>query len=456
MSSSVEQAASPSSKTFRRAFIKRRNISDGLFESEWFEITEDVKKWGNISISTTPERPGTFRFSTVKLKVANDDGSYNPNNSPSSLWFGFMDQQRTLVKIEFGFIEQTKSKGVWTNISHPQNSFWDIDQWDKDLSWDSRDAAFIGILSGDPTLNDSNEIQLTIRPLTQLFKDYPANRLDGYTTTGMTASQFVESIRDHTTGSGNFVFRPFFGDTTTNWDIQSTTINYLELSTSTSVDIVEKSVWSIVEKLGQSELFVPFIDFNGVFRFKSKDPTDTASSFFFGKGFFEPDFGNTIKKVERFGPRIEAYYSRVQVKFNNADTNTSFVETAAELTITSDNGPWTFGYRTFRLDNFFIPTSTVADSIASSLFNDLSSLKDEIKFRSSFIPHVRLLDKVEISYDSTQPNQASNWNENDWNTELTWDDSKGDAINLQNAPFKILKVHINLDNFETLFIAREI
>jgi len=455
MATVITESEKPASVVYRKAFIKRRNSTTGLFEDNWFEITEDVTRWGKIGVSTTPERPGQFRFSALKLTVANDEGSYNPSDDQASFWFGFLDMQRTLVKIEFGFINQSITNGIWTNELTPIASFWDVDQWDNDLVWDGEDTHFIGIISGDPDLSDKNRIILTVRPLTQLFKDYPARRIDSYTTTGLTASDFMDAIRDHTTGGANFVFRPFFGDTTSNWDIQTTTANYGDLDTSTAKDVIDKTVWSVMEKLAQAERSVPYVDNNGVFKFKSLDPASETSAFLFGQGTFNTTFGNTIKEVIRYGPRMESFYSRVQIKFTDSDTSTSYYVREAEMTIGS-TAPWVFGYRTFDIENFFIPDQSTAQALGDALFDDLGSLKKEITIKTSFLPHVKILDRIEISYDSADPNAESNWNENDWNTELTWDDSKGDAIVLNAVPHTVLKVEIDLDRFENTFIAREI
>jgi hypothetical protein len=101
-------------EVYRKAFIKRRNVTDGLFETDWFEITEDVKKWGKIKTDTDSTRPGRFRFSGAKLTVANDEGKYNEGDDTNSLWKGFLDRQRTLFKIETGFVKATKTASlIW-------------------------------------------------------------------------------------------------------------------------------------------------------------------------------------------------------------------------------------------------------------------------------------------------------------------------------------------------------
>jgi hypothetical protein len=452
---------SPLSRAFKKAYIKRRLGSTGLFESDWQEITDDVKKWGKITFSTNPQRPSKFKFNNFKLVVANDEGKYNPEDDESSLWFTYANQQRTLVKIETGFLNQTLSAdGIWYHDEVPGEDKWDVDFWDSDAFWDNDGISFHGLLQGDLILSDKNEIALGIKPLTQIFLDYPARNLVGLTSTGVTASQFMTLLRDQTDGAGAFIFRPFFGDTTSNWNIETTTNVYSDLNTSTAKDVRDKNVWQVIEKLAEAENFFPYVGQNGIFNFTSKTQSTTTAWSFFGKGSNDTEFGNTIKSIDRYGKKMTSFFSRVEVKFREEDTSTSYVVKESTLTVDPSNGPWNFGYRTFQMENVWIPTSTVAETIAQSLFDDFASLKSEIKFSTSFVPHLNILDKIDVTYDSTQPNPDSHWDINNWATassnELVWDLSKGDAIKLVGKEFKLLSIDIDLDNFQNRFTAREL
>lgn len=456
MTSVVSLIKSPSSKVLRRAFVKRRLRTTGLFESDWQEITDDVKRWGKIKISISPEKTGSYLFSAINLRVANDSGKFNPNDDPASMWFDYANMQRSLIKIETGFVKETKAGGIWTRTEAMRETSWDADKWDNGLVWDSKEFQFYGIISGDPGVNDKNTITLNVKPLTQLFVDFPARLLTGaYTTTGLTASDFMEKVRDHTDGSGSFVFRPFFQDTTTQWDIQTTTQLYLNLNTTTAAFVRSKSVWNVMEKLAQVENFVPYIDFKGVFRFKDLDTTTPTYFVFNGINTNDEKYGHTIKSIDSYGPRLESYYSRVEVKWSDDDTDTSFAFSQADLTVSGTNDPWVFGYRTFKIENPFIPDQATAQTIADNVFSELSALKKEIRFRTSYVPQVSILQTVEMNYDASEPNPGANWDENDWTTELIWDDQPGDAILLENKRFNILSVDMDLDKFGCSFVGRE-
>lgn len=466
--STVDQIKRPNSRIFRRASIKRRILTTGLFETDWQDISTDVKKWGTYKVTLDSQYPNRFQFANATMIMANDKGLYNPEDDELSIWFGYLSQQRTLVKIEAGFIDSTQgADGIWINDEYPGDTLWDVDGWDDAHAiWDGSGdpTMFTGIISGDINLSNRNEVAFSIRPLTQIFRDYAAKNLRGWTSTGMTASQFMTMLRDQTDGSSGFVFRPFLGDTTSNWDISTTTNVFSGLNTSTAKDVIDQNVWDIVEKLAEAENFVPYVTRAGVFRFVSRTAnTSTVAYEFHGSGSFDSIYGISIKSIESFGKKSSKFYSRVQMKWVDSDTATSYEVKQTALVVGGANNPWNLGERSLELENFFIPTSTVAQTIVTNIFNDYSSIKNEIAFTTSFVPTLDILDRVSIFYDSPPSSRNTLWDQNDWaddttstSTDLKWELATGDAIRLEGEEFKFLSIAVNLDKFETKFEAREI
>lgn len=441
-SSSIKnEIKKPYSIVFRKAYIKRRSLTTGLFESAWVEVTNDVKRWGSINTSIDVERYGKLSFSGLQMVMANIDGSYNPNDNTDSLWSGYADQQRTLVKIECGFYDQWIGvDGVYRNEIFPDDP-----------------TVFVGIISGDPYVSDDNEVTFDVQPLTQVFRDFPCNQLSGFTSTGLTASEFMGILRDQTSG-GSYIFRPFFGDTSTYWEITATTQIYANLNTSSAADLHQLTVWDAIERLAQSENYVSYITPTGKFRWVPRTVGSSATFQFFGLGI-TPNFeyGHTIKRIFRYGKKLTNFYSRVAVKFVNADTNTSFVNTSTTFAVNGTNTAWNLGYRTFSVENYWIANSAMAATIAGQIFNDVSSLNAEINFSTSLIPHLNILDRVSLSYDATDfANRNAYWDINDWDDELIWDGGRGDAIVLNAQAFKVLSININLDNLETRFVCKQL
>lgn len=463
----VQQAIkSPRADIFRRCYIKRRNTGTGLFEDSWLEITGDVKTWGKLSSTLDSARAFKFTFANAKIVMNNDQGAYNPHDDDASLWYGYLNQQRTLVKIEAGFRQRELIGGHWVQNEFPSESLWDSSIWDASgARWDGdvSPSVFQGLISGDISLSDSNEVTFNLKPLISVFQDYPARNLTGWTTTGFTASDFVTMLRDQTDGAGGFVFRPFFGNTTTNWDIQTTTSIYANLNTSTAKGVIDKNVWEVIEKLAEAENYIPYVSREGVFRFVGRAITTTVSFEFHGAGSRDTNYGHTIKKISSYGPKISKYYSRVQVKWAEADTSTSYEVQQSTFSVSPSSNPWVLGHRSFEVENLYIQSASVAQVMALAIFNEYSSLKKEMDFTTSFIPHLDVQDRCAIYYDPSVLNQDSLWDQNNWadtstNTsdDLVWDNSVGDAIKLDGDEFKFIQFDIDLDKLENRFVVREV
>ncbi len=459
------QIKNAKSRIFRRCLIKRRLLGTGIYESDWIDISEDVIKWGSVKKEVDASRVNSFKFSTMKLTFSNHDGSYNPADDEQSLWYGYSSQQRTLVRIEVGFVkDELGADGVWRQIELPGQARWDEAVWDVDgYTWDGQPAVYMGYISGDINLAGTNQLTVPIVPLTEAFRQFAARRLTGYNTS-LTAYDFMTAVlRDQQDSSGNYLFRPFFGNTTTYWDIASTTVEYANLNTSTADDVKDSTAWDIVEKLAIAENSVPFVSADGIFKFAARNGNMASPTFhFFGGTGFSSEYGSTIKKIGFYGERFSKYYSRVSVQFRQDDTTTSFAIRESTFRVSGDSGPWVYGEKTLEVNNLWIPTLTVADVIAGELFDEYSALRKEIEITTSLVPHLDLLDRILVTYDTTPPSQNGLWDLYNWSDaatigadELVWDDSGGDAIKLSAKEFRLISIEVNLDSGESKFVGRE-
>lgn len=454
------------SKAFRKCFIKRRESSTGIFEDNWLDVTPHVKRWGQVKQSMDANRFNEFKFGSVKMTFANDTGLFSPEDEQNSLWFGYPSQQRTLVKIEAGFWHQTlASSGIWVNTQVPgKRAEYDSAKFDQSF-WDAAGSiVFEGIISGDVTRTDKNDVSFKVMPKLQLFKEYSARNLNGYTSTGMSASEFMEMVRDHSDSNGNKVFLPFFGNTTSNFVIQTTTVNYDNLDSATAKDIRDKNVWQVIQRLAQAEVYIPYINNQGQFVFSSRDATSTVSFKFYGTGF-NPDavYGHTIKKISAFGKKLSKFYSRVEVKWQEGDTSSSYEVKESTLSVSNSSVAWLNGERTIKINNIWIPDVATAQTVALTVFNEVSALKNEISFNASFVPHLNIFDRFQMYYDSQPFSLDSAWDVRNWSNDaettqnaLVWDNAPGEAIRINGAEYKALSFIIDLDKLETRFIAREV
>ena len=432
------------SRIYRRLFIKRRVSGTGLYETTWQDISSDVIKWGSIRKEIDNSKVNNYKFSGASISMNNQSGKFNPFDNPDSLWFGYGDQQRTLVKIECGFLYQTRgTNGIWTTTELP-----------------SSNIIFSGYVSGNINITGSNQVTLPIVPLSDCFRTFSSRRLTGWNNS-LTASDFVQLLRDQQDANGEYIFRPFFGDTTTNWVITASTNEYSNLNTSTAEDVINNNVWAIIEKLSEAENYVPIVSNSGVFNFRPRAISTTPIYEFYGVGGFSSEYGHTIKKINWYGKRHSKYYSRVSVKWAEPDTSTSYEVVESSYLVASTSGPWTLGEKSLNITNTWIPTSTAANIIANELFDEFSAIRNEIEFTTSLVPHLDIFDRVLVTYDPSPILGNSLWDLYNWADsvsaadDMIWDDSGGEALKLYQKEFKLISIDINLDSSECKFIGRD-
>jgi hypothetical protein len=411
----------PVASVFRRCSIKRRSSTTGLYESSWYDVTEFIKSWGTFRRTVDDLRLNLFTHSGVTLTMRNDTGAFNREDNSSSLWKNYLTRYRTLVKIEAGYVQDDSTE----------------------LPTDTSVGVFI-LADEIPIDAQANEATLQCRSLVSVFDEVRAADVVGITGS-LTADQIVARIRDHTDGSGNFIFRQFI--TSTAWTIQSTT-NYYNLTTSV---LGSMSVWSLMTSIAESESFLLFITRTGGFEFRDRNERTSTSQFTFrGLGFPDP----TIIEMKDFREALNKFFNFFRLQFKDEDTTTSFVTAGVATSVDPSNTAWKYGARVYEFSNSFFGTSTVAQVVVNNLLDQFSSVKNECQIRTKFVPHLEISDKVLLSYRSYDIVGATlwdlfNWDEADWATE-------GDNFDLTDAEFKVISIQTDLNKFVTTFTLREI
>ena len=146
-----------------------------------------------------------------------------------------------------------------------------------------------------------------------------------------------------------------------------------------------------------------------------------------------------------------------------ADTSTSFVEAGTTTAVTGDNLSWKYGQRTYEFENKFVSNTATAQGIVDGLFTEFNAVKNETKIKCKFVPHIDVLDPVDLSYHSYDLADQPLWDQIDWATdpsglppgESEWA-KEGENFDFDNKEFVILGKKTNLDNFTTQFTMREI
>jgi hypothetical protein len=433
----VDEINKPIMKTFRRAWIKRRSNTTGLYETDWFEITDFVKKWGKIKNSVDGIKINDFKQSGITLMCRNDEGKFNPESNPTSLWYNFMTRFRTLLRIEAGYFENGDINGT-------------------ELPTDSTQGVFI--LTDDVVISAvSNTATLKFKSLISVLDEVKAKEVAGLGAT-LTSSEIVTQIRDHTDGSSNFVFQQFISSGA--WAIQTTTINY-NLATTTS--IVDKSCWELMQNLAEAEGFIIMINRTGGIEFRDRDERTTASQFTFeGQGFKDP---NVIKLLEYKEP-ITKFFNHIRFKWDELDTETSWVTAGTVTTVDPSTLAWKYGTRTLSFENRFVLSQTTAQTIADNLLSLFGTdILEEIQIQSKFCPQLEISDKVLFNYRSySLEGEEDLWDQKDWASDtatlpddgLTWAGLIGENFDWNNVPFKIISKEVDLDRFSNSFILRKL
>lgn len=427
---------------FRRLSLKRRlDDSSGDYESSWFDISEDVKNWGNIHSAIDDEQYSFFQPDSVSIVVKNDRGQFYSEEMAGSYWHGHLTDYKTLIKINAGFKDPTS-----TNATEIPT---------EGATVASTSIQFLGILTEAIEHNsENNESVLNVRGLYSVLEDVPANLLvvasAGAAGSGqLTASGLITRMRNMTDGSSNFILRRFI--TSTNWDIDTTTQTLTTLDTTTALDSYD--CWELAKKLAEVSGNAVWVDRLGVLKFKAKTESSAVNFTFAGIPYNNATYGHTIKALRNIKEDMDFLYNRVRVKFGDADTSTSF-KTKQEIWVVGDSSTsWKYGVRTLEIENNWM-NSTTADNIASTLYTSLNVLTDKVEVSCRFIPTLNLLDKTTIEYDSAGEG-GTRWDLFNWDA-ANWDRSLGAAYNFTAKFWKIIGLEHDLNRLETNVVLRSV
>ena len=412
----------PESKVFRRAYIKRRNLATGLYETGWHEITRYVKRWGTLESRLDDIALNMFTHSGLLLTVRNDTGAFNHEDIASSLWNGYLTRYRTLVKIECGY-EDTDGSDLPTNPS-----------------------AGIFIMDKEIKTNaDSNDVALQCASLRSIFDEVRVRDVASMGATG-TASDYITKIKNHTDGSSNFVFQQFI--TSGAWSIETTTTNY---NPATTTSLEAKTCWDYMVKLSQAEGKVVFIDRTGGLRFESRPIVASTTVFdFSGQGFARP----TIIRLEEYKEAWNKLYTFFRCKYLEPATSASYVVAGTTTSVDPANVPWKYGARVYEFENDFIPNTATAQGIVDNLLPLFSTVKQEARILTKFAPQIELHDTVRASYYSYDAGEQPLWDTVNWDA-FNWA-QEGQNFDWFQKTFRVIGKELDLDNFTERFALREV
>jgi len=419
---------------FRKVEIKRRSATTGLYESSWFDITSRVEKFGTLQTSLDDTRLNQFVHSGVNLTVRNDFGEFNPETDGQSLFYGYFTRVRTQVRFSAGYTDGAGNQ------------------------FPSDPIQGVFVMTGEiNVVSSNNQVNLNCKSLNSIFQETRADEITGITSS-MTASDIIEKIRDATDGSSNFLFRTFI--TSTAWDIQTTTSIVQNLGTTEALK--EFSVWELINKLAETELFVAYITKGGGFVFGDRIPNSVDPTFsLYGAGYRDPN----IIKITAFKEAVDKLFTHVRFKYAQDDTETSFITAGTSTTIDIRSDVWRYGRRTYEFENNFFSDTGTAQLVASRIQGEFSQLRSEMEMDCEFMPHLELGDRLDVSYREGTIGSIYVWDRYDWAADTTtsdganvlfWASETSATIDFTQKNFKIISRKTNLDNFVTTLKLREV
>lgn len=419
---------------FRKLEIKRRQLSDSLYEPTWQDITKYVVRWGSYQTSIDDQRINQFVHSGFNFAVKNDFGEFNPETDGQSLFYGYFTRYRTLVRLSAGYTDGSGNQ-------FPSNAVQGIFVMDADID-----------------ISPSNsEVTVNCKSIISPFQETRASEIPGIGST-LTSSQILEKIRDATDGSNNYLFRNFI--TSTAWDIQSTTVN-INLASSTAFS-GGLTVWEMMTKLAEIEGNVIYATKDGGITFTDRNATQDDAIFSLnGTGWKNPN----IIKINGYKEATNKLYTHIRFKYASGDTETSYVEAGSLTTIDVRSNEWKYGRRTYDIENEFFDDPGLAKTQLSKIIGEYSNLRNELNVDCVFLPQIEVLDHIDVNYYETSSPSAYVWDAFVWAADTStsdpdnvmfWASETSSTIMFRQKHFKVISRRTNLDNFVTTLNLREV
>lgn len=406
-------------RVFRRVYMRRRQ-SNGEYESTWQRLDDDkIKRFGSITYSVDDVLPNFYKFSGLKLQVLNKDGFFSDITEEKSFFYNYMTRYKTMVKVEAGY---TADDGT----EYPTNP-----------------SLYVGLVDEDVKYKEDTIVDFSTKHLSVIFEEFPADRIVGLGAT-QSASDIITKIRDHIDSNSISIFQKYISLSA--WTIQTTTAQY-NMATSTTLQGL--SCWRLMTKLAEAENYVLYVDANASFYFKARDDiTTTAKYHFSGLGDDDKTYGHNVMANISISENIRKVYNRVKIKFNATDTTTSFYIKNESWDWGDSTSSFFYGVREYNYNNIFLDTAS-AITVATTIFNEFSFPKDEIKLKTKFVPHLMVQDRVSLTYKTQRYSQdGSAWGYFLWDYGV-WGDRLGYNMNIDNTDYRLTSLKHNFDTFES-------
>lgn len=415
---------------FRRVSIKRIQ-TDGTYEADWYDISSYVVQWGIIEKSMGDNIfINDFQISNVDMIFNNSNRDFNSENDASSLFADYKQRYRTKFKIESGL----------------------IDDDDEEIAG----ITFYGILLTQPKTQSNNQINFTISHILKALQLYPAS---GIATTTSTTAGLIDRLVKKEVNATRLFDRYFEGvNDAAKYQIDSTGA----YTVSAPVIGDTETVWDAIIRYSAYQDSFPYVNQSGNFVWANRDESGSIEWYFNGVASnYDNSFGVTLRDGMAELEDINNQFSRVALTYDSGTYTKTESWTPGDGSNADKYGEVTFSEWPTGTEELTLAEAT---TIADNFNTTYKPLKKRWFLPATFIPQLNLKDKIQINYigEETIENvfrlgtsrlaPSSNRNAAGY-------DRLGfasGALNIKAQEAKLIRIAVNLDNFYTLFEAKEL
>ena len=355
----------PKMRGFYKLYMKRRELS-GEYESTWQEIqSQYIKSLGSVSYGVSDVRAGLYKYSGLKLELANLDSYFGATTDNRSFFSGKLSIYRTLLRLDAGYLDDT-------DIQIPTSS-----------------TIFLGMIGEGFEWTDAGTVEVDADHISKIFDEFPASQVSGLGT-AQSASDIVAKVRDYTDTRGNYIFKKFVPL----WNIETTTNSY-DIATTTALQ--GKSVWDMFRDLAVAENKYIFVDRNGQFNFRSQATTSTVIWHLSGANDTDNTYGKNIVGQINRDERIQDVYNRVRIQYADGDTTTSFLTKEETWYWGDSSSSFIYGTRTYTYKNLWLSAAT-ASTVADTIYNRYKDPITIVQIRTKYLPEIEIDDRVTVTH----------------------------------------------------------
>lgn len=411
----------PSSYVFRRMFIKRV-LGTGGYEANWFEITQYVRQFGTIKESYGDNfYVGEYEIDDLSVQFDNTKSKFNIETDPLSIWNGYATRIGTRFKIEIGF--------------------YDVDQ-EEVLA-----KSFYGITYSNPEIDGDGNVSFKIASIMKVFQLFSAK---GITEQNKFSNIHMDRLVEKEQNGVRIFDRYFEGSNDpTRYQITNGNEKFLIIIEE------EQTVWDKIKEFSLYENYFPSITDDGNFQWTNRDETASIQWVFNGAGSFDNEYGINIVSIKQ-ELAVDRTFSRVAIRYDEGSAQVAVSEvnwTPGDLSV-----PDLYGARPYEYEATHGELNgSIAQSVADRILAQTASPKNIYNIKTTFIPHLKVNDKVTLNYKGSSIPSANSFilGTSIYGGPDVLGTPLG-AINLENIDCKISAVSINVDALSCSFELTEI